>query len=180
LIELPEELRGEHVVLRPYRAGDGKALFAAIDANREELKSWLAWIDEHRTVDDSEAYVRKMAGRWVAREALIFAIWNRDGEFCGGTGFHGFDWQVPSFELGYFLQPTARGRGFASEAVNLLTQCARTYLKSRRIWASCDSANVASWKVLERCGFGREAHLVHQRVDHHGRLRDTFIYALTD
>jgi ribosomal-protein-serine acetyltransferase len=176
---LPGELRGEQIVLRPYQAGDGKALFAAIDANREELKSWLAWIDEHRTVDDSEAYVRRMAGRWVAREALIFAIWNSAGEFCGGTGFHGFDWRVPSFELGYFLQPKARGRGFATEAVNLLAVWARKDLKARRIWASCDSANEASWKVLERCVFRREAHLVHQRVDLHGRVRDTLIYALT-
>ncbi|HUL65507.1 MAG TPA: GNAT family N-acetyltransferase [Burkholderiaceae bacterium] len=167
-------------MLRPYRPGDGKALFTAIDANREDLKSWLAWVDEHRTVDDSEAYVRTMAGRWVAREALILAIWDGGGDYCGGAGFHGFDWRVPSFELGYFLQPGARGRGFATEAVNLLTSWARKELNARRIWASCDRANEASWKVLERCGFRREAHLLKERVDHHGRLRDTFIYALTD
>jgi len=167
-------------VLRPYRPGDGKALFAAIDANREDLKSWLAWVDSHRTVDDSEAYVRRMAGRWLAREVLIFGIWNNAGDFCGGTGFHGFNWGVPSFELGYFLQPGARGHGFATEAVNLLTGWARGNLQARRIWASCDTANESSWRVLERCRFRREAHLVHERVDHHGRLRDTFIYALTD
>ena len=169
-------------IVRPdgfVRSGDGTALFAAIDANRAELKSWLSWVDDHRSVEDSEAYVRRMAGRWVTREALIVGIWNLAGEYCGGTGFHGFNWRVPSLELGYFLLPGARSQGYATEAVKLVTGWARTHLHARRIWASCDCANDRSWKVLERSGFAREAHLHHERVDHHGRLRDTFIYALT-
>jgi ribosomal-protein-serine acetyltransferase len=180
LIDLPQELRGARIVLRPYQPGDGKALFVALDANREDLKTRLSWIDNHRSADDSEAYVRQMAGRWLAREVLVLAIWTQAGEYCGGAGFHGFDWRVPSFELGYFLQPGARGRGYATEAVNLLTGWARKDLKALRVWASCDTTNESSWKVLERCGFRREAHLRHERVDHHGRLRDTFIYAMTD
>ena len=180
MIELPDQLRGERVLLRPYRPGDGAALFAALDANREELKTWLSWIDNHRTVDDSEAYVRQMAGRWLAREMLIVSIWDQDGQYCGGTGFHGCNWKVPSFELGFFLHPGARGQGYATEAVNLLTAWARKDLQARRVWASCDSTNQGSRNVLERCGFRREAHLLRERVDHHGRLRDTFIYAVTD
>jgi RimJ/RimL family protein N-acetyltransferase len=179
LIDLPEQLRGERVLLRPYRAGDGNAVFAALEANREDLKTWLSWVDNHRSLDDSEAYVRLMAGRWITREALILGIWSPAGEYCGGTGFHGFDWRVPSFELGYFLVPGKRGHGYASEAVRLLTTWARVNLSARRVWASCDATNERSWKVLERCGFRREAHLVHERVDHHGRLRDTFVYAVT-
>src|SRR5262249_34453591 len=131
-----------------------------------------------KNVDDSEAYVRQMAGRWLARDVLIFAIWNRAGEYCGGAGFHGFDWQVPSVELGYFLPPHARGRGYATEAVRLIGAWAHECLQARRIWASCDTTNERSWKMLERCGFGREAHLRQERVDHHGRLRDTYIYAV--
>jgi RimJ/RimL family protein N-acetyltransferase len=179
LIDLPEQLRGERVLLRPYRPGDGKALFAALDANRKELKSWLSWIDNHRSVDDSEAYVRQMAGRWLARDTLILGMWNEAGDYCGATGFHGFDWRVPSLELGYFLQPAARGHGYATEAVKLITEWALKDLHARRVWASCDTANQRSWSVLERCGFRREAHLHHERVDHHGRLRDTFVYAVT-
>ena len=180
LIDLPEALHGERVLLRPYRPGDGKVLFAALDANREELKSWLSWVDDHRTVEDSEAYARQMAGRWLARETLIVAIWNHAGDYCGGTGFHAFNWRVPSLELGYFLHPAARGLGYATEAVALITSWARRDLHARRVWASCDTANQRSWRVLERCGFQREAHLRNERVDHHGRLRDTFIYAVTD
>jgi ribosomal-protein-serine acetyltransferase len=177
LLELPAEMRGARVLLRPYRAGDGRDFFAAIDRHRDEMRTWLTWVDHYRSVDDAEAYVRRMAGKWITREALIVGIWTHAGEFCGGTGFHGFDWGVPSFEIGYFLHPGARGRGYGSEAVRVVTDMAFAALGAQRVWATCDAQNTPSWKLLERCGFAREAHLRHQSRDQHGRLRDTFHYA---
>jgi ribosomal-protein-serine acetyltransferase len=180
LLALPDELRGERIVLRPYRHGDGATFFAAVDRHREELKTWVAWVDRYRTPDDAEAYVRRMAGKWLTREALIVGIWTLDGEYCGGTGFHGFDWSVPSLELGYFLHRDARGRGYGAEAVRLVTEWGRHGLGARRIWASCDVQNDRSWRLLERCGYRREAHLRNECRDHHGVLRDTYRYAVTD
>jgi ribosomal-protein-serine acetyltransferase len=177
LLELPSEMRGSRVLVRPYRAGDGAAFFAAVDRHREELRTWLSWVDRYRPVDDAEAYVRRMAGKWITRELLIVGIWTLDGAYCGGTGFHGFDWSVPSFELGYFLHPGARGRGYASEAVQLVSEMAFTDLGARRVWATCDAKNTASWRLLERCGFTREAALLNHARDHHGALRNTYYYS---
>ena len=177
LLELPRELRGARVQLRPHRPGDGVAFFEAVDRHRDELKTWLAWVDRYRTVDDAEAYVRNMAGKWLTREALILGIWTHAGEYCGGTGFHGFDWTVPSFELGYFLHPDARGKGYGTEAVQLVTDMAFEVMRARRVWATCDARNAASWRLLERCGFTREAALVNHSRDHHGALRDTYFYS---
>ena len=76
LIELPEALPGERVMLRPYRPGDGGAFFAAVDRSRAKLSLWLAWIGQHRTREDSEAHMRRMRARWLERTALIFSITN--------------------------------------------------------------------------------------------------------
>lgn len=87
---------------------------------------------------------------------------------------------LPPFRpLGYFLHPAARGRGAATEAVRLVTDWAFAALRARRVWASCDRANERSWRLLERCGFRREGHLVNGRVGAQGRLRDTLICAVT-
>ncbi len=180
LLELPEMLAGERVLLRPYRPGDGAALFAAIDGHRAELGKWLGWLDQHRTPDDSEAYVRRFHAKWQERSSLILAIWSRDGkDYLGGTGFHGLDWTVPSCELGYFLRPDAHGRGYASEAVRLLVDFGLKSLAARRIWASCDAQNVRSVRVLERCGFAREGTLKNERRNLQGGLRDTLLFGLT-
>ena len=105
LIDLPDSLIGDKVMLRPYRRGDGKVFFESVDKDREHLATWVAWVDQYKSVDDAEAYVRRMQSKWAARTALIVGIFSRDGSrHYGGTGFHAFDWDVPAFELGYFLR----------------------------------------------------------------------------
>ena len=180
LIELPERFEGERVMLRPYRAGDGEALFAAIDGHRDELGEWMGWVDAHQSVDDSEAYARRMHSKWIARTALIVGIWSKDGTaYYGGTGYHGFDWNVPSLELGYFLTQGARGKGYGVDAVRVVVDMGFQYLCARRIWATCDAKNARSLNLLEKAGFEREALMRSHSADHHGTLRDTYLYAIT-
>jgi ribosomal-protein-serine acetyltransferase len=180
LIDLPERFEGERVTLRPYRAGDGAAFFAAVDRHREDLAEWVGWVDQYPTLDDAEAYVRRMHSKWIARSALIVGIWSKDGrDYYGGTGYHGFDWKVPSLELGYFLTKDARGRGFGADAVRTVVDMGFRHLAARRIWATCDALNARSIRLLERTGFVREATMRDECVDHHGSLRDTYLYAMT-
>ena len=181
LLNLPDSLVGQRVLLRPYRATDGAAFFSSVDRERDDLATWVGWVDQYKTVEDAEAYVRRMESKWIARTALILGIWSHDGtEHYGGTGFHGFDWDVPSFELGYFLKKDARGHGYGAEAVSLVIDFAFEHLAAKRIWASCDAKNVASIRLLERCGLQREATMQNECRDHHGSLRDTLIYAITE
>jgi RimJ/RimL family protein N-acetyltransferase len=180
LLDLPAELAGERVLLRPYRPADGPAFFAAVDRHRDDLATWVTWVDQYRTPEDAEAYVRRMQSKWIARSALILGIWSKDGrDYYGGTGYHGFDWDVPSLELGYFLTKDARGHGYGSEAVRLVVDLGLRTLRARRIWASCDALNARSIRLLERCGFAREATQRNECRDHHGSLRDTLLYAIT-
>ena len=180
LIDLPETLVGERVLLRPYRTGDGKAFFAAVDRHREDLAQWVGWVDQYKTLAAAEAYARRMQSKWIARSALILGIWSKDGrEYFGGTGFHGFDWKVPSLELGYFLHKDARGHGYGADAVRVAVDFGFRHLAAKRIWASCDAKNERSIRLLEKCGFNREGTLINECVDHHGSLRDTLIYGIT-
>jgi hypothetical protein len=39
----PEELVGDRVVVRPFRAVDTEALWQAIDSSREHLTPWMGW-----------------------------------------------------------------------------------------------------------------------------------------
>lgn len=57
-------------------------------------------------------------------------------------------------EIGYGLIPSARGRGFMTEAVAaMLTELREVGI--RRVTAETDPDNTASHRVLERCGFAR-------------------------
>lgn len=180
LLDLPSRIDGDRLVLRAYQPGDGARFFDALEEDRAELVQWLAWPGSmHKTAEEAESYVRNMAGKWLTREALIMGIFSKDGQtLYGGTGFHGFDWKVPSLEIGWFLRKSARGQGIAAEAVRLCCQLAFEHVGANRVWGTVDVLNDRSWRLFERVGFTREAHLRSECRDHHGVVRDTFVYAM--
>ena len=80
-------------------------------------------------------------------------------------------------EIGYALAPAFHGRGFASEALRLAIGHAFEALGLARIEADVDPRNEASWRLLERLGFRREA-LLHDRCRRGNEVGDAAIYGL--
>ncbi|MFC1688961.1 GNAT family N-acetyltransferase [Pseudomonadota bacterium] len=56
-------------------------------------------------------------------------------------------------EVGYFLKPSAWGRGYATEVCERMLQFAFQEASLSEVVASVHENNVASKKVLEKCGF---------------------------
>jgi ribosomal-protein-alanine N-acetyltransferase len=80
-------------------------------------------------------------------------------------------------EIGYWLIPRARGRGFGSRAVGLLARWAVTEAALARVEALVVPDNIASQRVLEKAGFQREGHLRSYLVFERQRA-DALIYSL--
>lgn len=177
---LPDEILGERILLRPYKAGDGAALWEAVDSSREHLRRWLPWVDKTRSVEDAEENARRMSARWLLCEDLTVGIWHREtGVLLGGSGLHRIDWTVPKFEIGYWLRKSAEGQGYMTETVRLLCGTAFGLLKANRVEIRCDTRNVRSAAVPRRLGFQHEATLRNNSRVADGELCDTFIFALT-
>ncbi|MFC4147953.1 GNAT family N-acetyltransferase [Micromonospora mangrovi] len=78
-----------------------------------------------------------------------------DGPVFGDIGFH----RPPrdgAAEIGFGLAESARGQGYATEAVTALTRWAFTQPGVRRVIARTTTDNAASRGVLERAGFRLE------------------------
>src|SRR5579859_6957453 len=134
LRDLPDELYGERVLLRPFRAGDGQALWEATEESRDHIRPWLPWGDDTRAPSDSEAYARRALARWVSREDLPLGIWDRaTNRFLGGSGLHRIRWNIPAFEIGYWLRQSAEGQGYMTETVRVLCKFAFETLSANRV-----------------------------------------------
>ncbi len=180
LHELPSQLLGERVLVRPYQPGDGAALWEAVEESREHIRPWLPWGDTHRSPDDSEAFVRKWQARWLLREDLAVGIWERaTGRFLGGSGLHNGNWAVPSFEIGYWLRRSAQGQGYMTEAVLLVCRLAFETLAANRLFIQVASGNHRSAAIPRRLGFVHEATLRNSSRDTDGALYDTLVFAMT-
>jgi hypothetical protein len=83
----------------------------------------------------------------------VFAIVRReDGVALGGIGFHGPP-TAGVVEIGYDLADSARGLGYATEAVAELTATALDHPDVACVLARTELENVASQAVLVRAGF---------------------------
>lgn len=177
---LPDEISGERVLLRPPQPGDGPAIWEAVEETRAQLRLWLPWVDRTRSEDDCEASARRAYARWLTREDLGIGVWERGtGRFLGGSGLHRIRWEVPSFEIGYWLRASAQGQGFMTEAVAVLCRFAFHVLGANRVEIRCDARNLPSVAIPRRLGFVHEATLRNECRDAQGDLRDTLVLALT-
>lgn len=74
-----------------------------------------------------------------------------DGQAIGGLGFHGSADETGSVAIGFGLVPSARGRGYASEALRELLLFARTHGVTR-VKGDADHDNIASQHVMTAAG----------------------------
>jgi RimJ/RimL family protein N-acetyltransferase len=179
LLKLPETLEGQRVMLRPWRRGDGRALWGAIDESRDHLAPWMPWLDDTRNPDDSEEYAIRAGAHWSLREDLAVGIFEREsGRVLGGSGLHRIDWTLRRFEIGYWLREDAEGHGYALETAQLLTRLAFDVLEACRVEIRMDTANVRSRRVPERLGFRLEATLRQAMAAPDGTPVDVHVFAL--
>ncbi|HUY79379.1 MAG TPA: GNAT family N-acetyltransferase [Ktedonobacterales bacterium] len=177
-IPLFDELRGERVLLRPYRAEDADDLYAAIEASRDHLRPFLPFADE--TEAQSGDWLARVRARWLLREGMAVGVWEIASErYLGGSHLHSHNWEIGFFEIGYWLRADAEGHGYMAETVRLLTDYAFTALGANRVQIRCDARNTRSAAVAERCGFVREALLRNDSRGADGSLRSTLVFALT-
>jgi RimJ/RimL family protein N-acetyltransferase len=114
-----------------------------------------AWADDFPFEGDLVAvgaFLRATAGRGEQRPFGYYRISRlADGLAIGGIGFKGQP-QDGCVEIGYGLAPSARGSGYAAEAVVALLAIAAGHGLSR-VTADTTLDNVASQRTLVRAGF---------------------------
>jgi ribosomal-protein-serine acetyltransferase len=177
--EVPKELWGPRVLLRPLTPRDAPAVWEAVKESRERLAAWLPWVSTLRSIDDERANIVKMRARWMRREDLTVGIFDRTtGRYLGGSGLHRINWDLRIFEIGYFVRTSAEGRGYIAETVQLLTCFAFDGLQANRVEIYVDPRNVRSARVPERLGFVLEGTLRRVRTDVNGRPADRQVFAL--
>jgi RimJ/RimL family protein N-acetyltransferase len=180
LLDIPTVLRGERNIVRLLQDDDAQMLFEAIDESREHLAPWMPWAKDHVSVDDSVRYIRQSHADWLLRRRLPVCIVElATGRLVGGSGLERIDWQVRSFEIGYWLRVSAEARGYAQEAVRLLTRLAFNQLHANRVQIRMDPRNIRSERVAQRAGFAFEGTLRNASLDAHAAPADRHVYALT-
>lgn len=141
-------------VLRDWSAADACSLVRFAD-NPRVAAALRDGFPSPYTSGDAERFIAQTTA--PGNRNLFLAI-EVKGEACGGIGIHPLeDVYRRTAEIGYWLAEPYWGRGIVTEAVRAIVLVAFDRYDLVRIQAGIFSNNPASMRVLEKCGFVREA-----------------------
>ncbi|WP_152392403.1 GNAT family N-acetyltransferase [Paenibacillus guangzhouensis] len=179
LLDFPDRFETERLLVRSPQPGDGRAVYEAIVASLEDLKPWLGFAYNEQSEEQSEANLREAHAKFMQREDLRLLIFHKETqEFIGSSGLHNANWNIPKFEIGYWIDSRHAGKGYMTEAVQGIAAFAFDMLKAKRVEIRCDRLNARSRAVAERAGFELEGTLRNNNLSTDGQeLRDQLVFS---
>lgn len=161
--------------LRAHEPEDAAALHAFY--SREDVARYL--LDDPWTLSDAKTKVQERVAKTDLdgpSEALALII-EFEENVIGDVLLWFTDVKHRVAEVGWVLDPTFSGKGYASEAVKAVLDAAFNQYKCHRVIAQMDARNDSSAKLAERLGMLKEAH---HRQDwfSKGEWTDTLVYAM--
>ena len=151
-------------------------IFQVVDANREDLREWLPWVDGSQSVENTREFIRTWIAKWEVGDGFAAGFWHAD-QFAGGFGLHAIDSLNLSTSVGYWLAPSYRGRGYITRACQLVLDHVFNELKLNRVEIQCAVDNVKSRAVPERLGFVQEG-ILRQAAKLTNRYADMVVYSM--
>lgn len=168
-LSLPE-LSGQGIVLRRWRHSD---LPAVADASTDPYIPAITSVPAIYSEEEGLAWLRRQEAHLDRGTAYPFAVSERLESIA--LGFLGlFISADDCWEAGYWVRPSARGRGIAAAALRLATGWARDHARARCIELQIEPWNVASRRIAERAGYVLQGERL--GVEVHGVTRDFLVF----
>lgn len=172
-LELPE-LMGPTVSLRAFRPTDAPAVQ---EASQDDLIPLITSVPKTSDQTAALSYISRQHERLQTRAGYSFAVANGADVAVGQIGLWLRDADEGRASIGYWICPSARRRGYATEALTAVVGWARTLPELRRLQLYIEPWNVGSWRAAEKSGFEREGLLRSWQLVG-GNPRDMLMYAL--
>lgn len=99
------------------------------------------------------------------------------GEIIGAISLHQINYQHKNAEIGCWMGKPFQGQGLTTEAMRAFLKYAFTTLKLKRVAAQVVVGNIASQKLVKRCGFTREGCLRSNFLQRK-RWRTSYLYSI--
>ncbi len=163
-------LLDEQITLRAIEEGDAPILQAMI--NDPELEHAVVGYSRPVSLAEQQRWIRSLAGE----EGFRWAIDTEEG-MVGTAGVSAVDWKNRTANLNIKLLREARGRGYGTRAMALVTVYCFEELDLNCLTANVLAENAASCRLWEGLGFRLDG-VLRQRVYKGGCYHDLRAYSL--
>lgn len=154
-------LEGEKIYFKALKLDDAHEIHDY--ASDKEVSRFIGW-KLMNTLRETREYIELMLERESAGTHLYSSIVHKlTNEIIGTAMVFNFDQVANKAEIGYVLHKDHWGKGYGTEAVELISDFAFKSLNLHKIHAIVSAANIGSARILEKNSFECE-----------GRLKDNY------
>lgn len=167
-------LETERLILRRVLPSDVKEMFE-LRSNPETMK----YIPRPLLTNHEEAlaHIQMMEDKIETNEGINWAITIKgDDKMLGVIGHYRIKPEHYRAEVGYMILPEYHGKGITTEAVQCVVDYGFNTMQLHSIEGVIDPENEASERVLQKCGFVKEAHFKENEF-YDGKFIDAVVYS---
>jgi RimJ/RimL family protein N-acetyltransferase len=167
-------LSTQRLILRPYRIEDWERVH--IYGSDPDFSKYEIW--GPNSIEDTKSFISRMIEEATRPNRFVFdfAVCLKDGDLLiGGCGIRRETEQSSVAFLGWAINPQFQSQGYATEAARELIRFGFEELNVSVIYATCDTRNAASYRVMEKLGM-RKVGFIKGQKEVKGHLRDSFRY----
>jgi [ribosomal protein S5]-alanine N-acetyltransferase len=177
-LKLPEKISSKRIYLERLRYEFAEEIFYSY-ASKPEVTRYVAW-PTHRSITDTRGYLSYAVPAWNSGTDFTYAIrLIGSNRIIGSIGCLN---DVGKIQFGYVLGPVFWNQGYATEACLAILPHLKSSRDIYRIWTLTDVENVASQKVLVKCGLVEEARVARwiRFVNQDNSPRDCIFFKVPD
>lgn len=170
------QLETKRLILRTWEEYDCKAVHAY--ASDIENTKYMVW-GPNDTEEQSQNFITRQLSEYIKEPITNYTfavVHKQSNSVIGGCNIH----MVRDFDqagIGWILNKNYWKQGLGTESAHELVRFGFEDLKLHRIYATCDSENYSSYRLMENCGMRKEGHTIQNRYAR-GEWRDEIHYAI--
>ena len=167
-----KKLRGEHVYISPMNTEDAEIYTKWL--NDPEIVKYLSLRNSLVSIYGEKEYIEAFS----KIEFNLSIIKCENDELIGNIGLNDIDYKNGTAELGIFIgEQENLGKGYGTEAINLLTKYAFNELRLHSIYLRTYDINERAVKSYNKCGF-KEFGRRHEAIFMDGKYHDVIYMEL--
>ena len=172
-------LTSARLMLRPYTETDFDDLYDI--QSRPEVTRYLLFgtRDRDQVRESLQERIQAASLENEGDNLTLAVVLSQTGTVIGDVVLFWTSREHRQGEIGYIFHPDHGGKGYATEATQVMLRLGFEELGLHRIVGRLNGRNTASARVLERLGMRREAHFTHsQNVK--GEWADEVVFAMLE
>jgi len=140
------------IVLKEIELSDAEEIFKLIDSDRENLRTWLSFVDSTKEIADTKDFIHSI--RFLPEDIrdLVTVIIYKNQKI-GLIGFKLTDFENKKTEIGYWITKEFENKGIVTKSVVKMIDYAFNTLNLNRIQIKCGIGNEKSSKIPKKLNF---------------------------